>query len=153
MGASIDAQTVEVLAFRLLGWTNRGDHRSVREADKGHIADLAREGHFLMLRFGLQSNTLPRRSRTMRASNPLLWPKAPAIWSQTAPGRDFRSAGPSLNRMRTLMDCRELHMRRKSSFRSTHQNRGKGMSPDVQSLIKAQRDCSARQSDGVTWLP
>jgi K+-sensing histidine kinase KdpD len=34
-----------------------------------------------MLRFGLQSNTLLRRSRTMRASNPLLWPKAPAIWS------------------------------------------------------------------------
>ena len=41
MATSIDAQTVEVLAFRLSAWTNRGDTSPGEKADKGHMADLA----------------------------------------------------------------------------------------------------------------
>jgi PAS domain S-box-containing protein len=51
------------------------------KADARHLADRARAGHSLVLRFLIAAcNTPLCRSRSMARSNPLLWPKPPAIW-------------------------------------------------------------------------
>ena len=82
MATSVDAASVEVLALRLSGWTNRGDHLSVTLGRYGATWPSRPDQHTSDVKIRIAGdNTLFRRSRTVRASNPLLWPRAPAIWS------------------------------------------------------------------------
>jgi hypothetical protein len=77
VATSVDGQTVRVLTFRVLGWTNRGDHLSLREGWRWRLGALTTpnaspsrpEGHQAWDRVSEFVSFLrpPKRSRTPEA--------------------------------------------------------------------------------------